>query len=167
MIRTKAPIENLARRVFSHGFRRFGRVFFFIFCRVHIIHIGRLPQDRAMILASNHISHFDPLLLGTFFARYVDWMAMEELFSHPLAASILVHRLLNPFGFAAGQLAVFQGASEAPISESIRAKRATRKNSQPAAAQRVALKMGRRLRCSSVTYRFRYAPSSRLAGGPF
>ena len=42
-----------------------------------------------MILAGNHISHFDPLLLGTFFARYVDWMAMEELFCHPLAASIL------------------------------------------------------------------------------
>jgi len=36
-----------------------------------------------------------------------------------------------------------------------------------AAARRVALKMGRRLRCSSVTYRLRYAPSSRLAGGPF
>jgi uncharacterized membrane protein YdcZ (DUF606 family) len=38
---------------------------------------------------------------------------------------------------------------------------------------RVPLKMGRRLRCSSVTYRFRYAPSyrqsgsDRLAGGPF
>ena len=31
-----------------------------------------------------------------------------------------MHRLLNPFGFAAGQLAVFQGASEAPISESTR-----------------------------------------------
>jgi hypothetical protein len=29
------------------------------------------------------------------------------------------------------------------------------------------MKMGWRLRCSSVTYRFRYAPSSRLAGGPF
>jgi hypothetical protein len=29
------------------------------------------------------------------------------------------------------------------------------------------MKMGRRLRCSSVAYRFRYAPSSRLAGGPF
>jgi hypothetical protein len=27
----------------------------------------------------------------------------------------LVHRLLNPFGFATGRLAVFQGASEAPI----------------------------------------------------
>ena len=79
----------------------------------------------------------------------------------------LVHRLGYSDDSAAGQLAVFQGASEAPISELIRAERATRKNSQPAAAQRVVLKMGRRLRCSSVTYQFRYAPSSRLAGGPF
>jgi hypothetical protein len=79
----------------------------------------------------------------------------------------LVHRLAYSSDVAAGQLAVFQGASEAPISELIRVERATRKNSQLAAAQRVALKMGRRPRCSSVTYRFRYAPSSRLAGGPF
>src|ERR1700724_1837896 len=55
----------------------------------------------------------------------------------------------------------------------IRVERATRKNSQLAPAQRVALKMGRRRRCSSVTYQFRYAPSyrqsgsDRLAGGPF
>ena len=42
-----------------------------------------------------------------------------------------------------------------------------RKNSQLAAAQRVAMKMGQRLRRSSVAYQFRYAPSSRLAGGPF
>jgi len=53
------------------------------------------------------------------------------------------------------------------ISEAIRKERATRKNGQLAAAQGVALKMGRRLRCSSVTYRFGYAPSSCLAGGPF
>ena len=31
---------------------------------------------------------------------------------------VLVHRLLNPLGFAVGQLAVFQGASEAPLSGS-------------------------------------------------
>jgi hypothetical protein len=57
----------------------------------------------------------------------------------------LVYRLAYSGDSAAGQLAVFRGASEAPISELIRAERATRKNSQPAAAQRVALKMGRRL----------------------
>jgi hypothetical protein len=74
---------------------------------------------------------------------------------------------------AAGQLAVFQGASEAPISESYGSSEQRRKTAALAAAQRVALKMGRRLRCSSVTYRFRYAPSyrqsgsDRLAVGPF
>src|SRR4029077_5421758 len=79
----------------------------------------------------------------------------------------LVHRVGYKDDVAAGQLARFEGASEAPISELIRVERATRKNSQLAAARRVALKMGRRPRCSSVTYRFRYAPSSRLADGPF
>src|SRR5260370_42519937 len=82
-------------------------------------------------------------------------------------AGKLVHRLASNGDVAAGQLAVFQGASEAPISGLIRVKRATRKNSQLAAARRVALKMGRRPRCSSVTYQFRYAPSSRPADGPF
>jgi hypothetical protein len=38
---------------------------------------------------------------------------------------------------------------------------------QLAAARRVALKMGRRLCCSLVTYRLGYAPSSRLADDPF
>jgi hypothetical protein len=68
-----------------------------------------------------------------------------------------VYRLLNSFGFAAGQFAVFQGgpsrtgSNEAPISELIRVERATQKNSQLAAAQRVALKwaggrVARRLR---------------------
>jgi hypothetical protein len=41
----------------------------------------------------------------------------------------LVHRLAHSGDIAAGQLAVFQGASEAPISEFILAERATRKNS--------------------------------------
>jgi hypothetical protein len=31
---------------------------------------------------------------------------------------VLVYRLLNPLSFAAGQLTVFQGASEVPISVS-------------------------------------------------
>ena len=78
-----------------------------------------------------------------------------------------MYRLLYNGDTAVGQLAVFQGASEAPMSEFIRVERATQKNRQLATARRVELKMGRLLRCSSVTYRFRYAPSSRLADGPF
>jgi hypothetical protein len=48
----------------------------------------------------------------------------------------------------------------------ITVERATQKNSQLAAARRVALKMGRLLRCSSVTYRSRYAPLAPVRLGP-
>jgi len=41
----------------------------------------------------------------------VDWTPSTWFFFR------LVHRLLNPLGFAVGQLAVFQGASEAPLSD--------------------------------------------------
>src|ERR1700738_932263 len=73
-------------------------------------------------------------------------------------AGKLVHRLAYNGDVAAGQLAVFQGGprrtgGKAPISGLIRVKRATRKNSQLAAARRVALKMGRRARCSAATSR--------------
>ena len=67
---------------------------------------------------------------------------MSETVSEP--EENLVHRLAYNGDVAAGQLVVFQGASEAPVSGSIRAERATRKNGQPAAARGVAFKMGRR-----------------------
>src|ERR1700738_5576063 len=76
----------------------------------------------------------------------------------------LVPRLAYNGDVATGQLAVFQGGpsrtgGKAPISGFIRVKRATRKNSQLAAAGRVALKMGRRPRCSSVTSRTIFVPA--------
>src|SRR3984893_6016465 len=81
-----------------------------------------------------------------------------------LRLGALVHRLAYNGDVAAGQLAVFQGGpsrtgGKAPISGLIRVKRATRKNSQLAAARRVALKMGRRPRCSSVTSRTIFVPA--------
>jgi hypothetical protein len=87
-------------------------------------------------------------------------------------ATLLVHRLAYLDDVAAGQLAVSRrvraglagpgrtGGKGRRISGLILVERATRKNSQPAAAQSLALKMGRRLRCLSVTYQLRYAPSN-------
>ena len=46
---------------------------------------------------------------------------------------MLVHRLLNPLGFAVGQLAVFQRRERSAAIWIITVERATRKNSQPAA----------------------------------
>ena len=66
---------------------------------------------------------------------------------------------------AGGQWAVFQGAVRAGLavkypylSHTGRASNAEKQPTGP--GPRVAMKMGRRLRCSSVTYRFRYAPST-------
>ena len=38
------------------------------------------------LLVSNHISHFDPPLMGSYFPRKIDFMAMRELFLHPATA---------------------------------------------------------------------------------
>jgi hypothetical protein len=81
-------------------------------------------------------------------------------------SQFIVYRLLNPLSFAAGQLAVFQGASQAPLSG--HNGRASNAEKQPTGrGSEGALKMGRLLRCLSITYRSRYAPSSRLADDPF
>ena len=41
-------------------------------------------RSGAFLLAANHISHFDPPLIGLACHRDIDWMAMAELFTHPL-----------------------------------------------------------------------------------
>lgn len=48
-----------------------------------------IPRKGPCILAPNHISHFDPPLLGISTRRAVDWMAMRELFANPVSAAIL------------------------------------------------------------------------------
>jgi len=52
------------------------RSFFFLSCR--FIVLGGTSSQGGYILVANHISHFDPPMIGCWFLRYVDWMAMEE-----------------------------------------------------------------------------------------
>ena len=48
--------------------------------RIHVI--GRQNANRAggFLLASNHISHFDPFLISLPARRKIDWMTMAEFF---------------------------------------------------------------------------------------
>jgi len=39
------------------------------------------PPEGAFVMASNHISHFDPPFLSGWFPRKIDWIAMSELFA--------------------------------------------------------------------------------------
>jgi 1-acyl-sn-glycerol-3-phosphate acyltransferase len=66
-------------RLFSYVSRYLVRIIFFYSCRVSRSWAPS-PGADAYILVANHISHFDPPMIGSWFPRYVDWMAMEELY---------------------------------------------------------------------------------------
>jgi 1-acyl-sn-glycerol-3-phosphate acyltransferase len=77
------------QRLFSHLCRWLVRGAFSLVCRTKIVYFGNPPVGTGYILASNHISHFDPPFLGSRFRRYVDWMAMEELFRNRTSATLM------------------------------------------------------------------------------
>ncbi|MGE5209299.1 MAG: 1-acyl-sn-glycerol-3-phosphate acyltransferase [Alphaproteobacteria bacterium] len=53
--------------------------------------VGREHPNRAggFLLASNHISHFDPFLIGLAVRRKIDWMTMAEFFRPPALSLLL------------------------------------------------------------------------------
>jgi len=54
---------------------------------VSVLHRERTALEGGWLLAPNHISHFDPVLIAMKTRRRVDWMAMSELFTpRPVAA---------------------------------------------------------------------------------
>jgi 1-acyl-sn-glycerol-3-phosphate acyltransferase len=67
-----------------------------------VLGLHHVPRRGACILAPNHISHFDPPLIGISTHRQVDWMAMQELFVNPLLGGTL--RWLGSFPVGRGTL---------------------------------------------------------------
>lgn len=58
-------------------------------CKVRTYGAEWTSTPGGWILAGNHISHFDPPLVSSVCRRPVDWMAMKELFSNKVFASLL------------------------------------------------------------------------------
>ncbi len=48
-----------------------------------------VPRKGAFILASNHLSYLDPMIIGECFPRYISYMAKESLFKNKLFAFFL------------------------------------------------------------------------------
>jgi 1-acyl-sn-glycerol-3-phosphate acyltransferase len=78
-----------------HAGKLLVRFVFGCVARIHVI--GRENANRAggFLLASNHISHFDPFLLGLRVRRKIDWMTMAEFFRSPALGFFL--RLIDAF----------------------------------------------------------------------
>lgn len=80
----------------------FFRVALAPFTRRRVVGLENVPHTGAAILAPNHISHFDPPLIGISADRQVDWMAMEELFKNPALAAAL--RWIGSFPVGRGKM---------------------------------------------------------------
>src|ERR1043166_7236242 len=65
------------------------KVLFGYAAHIHVLRSENANRQGAFLLASNHISHFDPFILSSIVRRKIDWMAMAEFFPNPLFGSFL------------------------------------------------------------------------------
>jgi 1-acyl-sn-glycerol-3-phosphate acyltransferase len=63
--------------------------FFKITGRFQVIGHANIPTEGPVILASNHVSNFDPLVLGCAVKRKVHFIAKEELFHIPVVGLLI------------------------------------------------------------------------------
>jgi 1-acyl-sn-glycerol-3-phosphate acyltransferase len=59
------------------------RVFFGVVFRLQVSGLENIPRQGPVVICSNHISNWDPPLLGTPLPRKIHYMAKEELFRIP------------------------------------------------------------------------------------
>ncbi len=64
---------------------------FTLFFRWQVKGMENIPQDGGVIIAANHISNFDPLIIGVPLKRKIHFMAKEELFVNPILRYFIVN----------------------------------------------------------------------------
>jgi 1-acyl-sn-glycerol-3-phosphate acyltransferase len=64
-------------------------IFFKVTGRFQVIGHENIPKEGPVILASNHVSNFDPLVLGCAVKRKVHFIAKEELFKIPVVGYLM------------------------------------------------------------------------------
>jgi 1-acyl-sn-glycerol-3-phosphate acyltransferase len=57
--------------------------------RFRALDAQRVPEDGAVILACNHVSYFDPVVLGVGVRRPVTYLAKKELFAVPVLGPVI------------------------------------------------------------------------------
>lgn len=73
-------LARIGRELHWHGVTKTLLALLTWSARVRVVTTAPLPRTGGFILASNHVSHFDPPVITTHFPRRIDWIAMIELF---------------------------------------------------------------------------------------
>ena len=72
-----------------------------------------VPATGAVIVACNHVSYLDPVVLGIGFARPVTYLAKKELFAIPVLGPIITGLGVHPVDRQAGGVAAVRAALRA------------------------------------------------------
>lgn len=65
------------------------RFLFAIFCRWEIKGIENMPEKGPVIIVANHVSNWDPIVVGCAMKRRVHFMAKKELFDIPVLGFLI------------------------------------------------------------------------------
>jgi 1-acyl-sn-glycerol-3-phosphate acyltransferase len=78
--------------------------------RYRVIGAEKIPREGALVIAANHISNFDPPILGVALPRPVSYMAKKELFALPVLKTILPWLYAFPVDREAGGTGALRAA---------------------------------------------------------
>jgi 1-acyl-sn-glycerol-3-phosphate acyltransferase len=82
-------IQSACHRAANRVVALFMRGLFGYSARIHVLRRENAERSGGFLLASNHISHFDPFILSGLIRRKIDWMTMAEFFPKPLLGQFL------------------------------------------------------------------------------
>ena len=74
---------------------------FGFFLRFSVRGLENVPREGALLVASNHLSYLDPVVVGNAFPRELHYMAKSDLFEIPLFSSLI--RFYNAFPVERGR----------------------------------------------------------------
>jgi len=76
--------------------RAFFRIFFRLICGLRVSGLEHFPKTGGVMVASNHISYYDPPLVGSAMKRAAYFLAKQELFKNRFIGWVLRRVLARP-----------------------------------------------------------------------
>ncbi|MFW6305981.1 MAG: lysophospholipid acyltransferase family protein [Bacillota bacterium] len=65
------------------------KIYFILFYKMEVKGRENIPTDGKLVVVANHISYFDPPIIGSIMKRQVHFLAKEELFEIPFIGILL------------------------------------------------------------------------------
>src|SRR6266568_2061991 len=87
--RTNFVMRKIFHSIGNRAAALFMKLLFGYSARIYVTGSEHVNRAGGFLLASNHISHFDPFIISSAVRRKIDWMAMAEFFPLPIVGLFL------------------------------------------------------------------------------